>query len=376
MKERKVIIVVAVLMILGISFGGMTILGKLKKEPKKEPKEVAKRYVLAQPVEYSETNSNITASGRLESKDFFDLSAEVQGKILKGNVPLKKGQSFKQGQTIVRIYNKEFEFSLKAHKSRFLNSVANLLPDFKVDYSESYQIWKDFFTNIELDKDLPKLPNIESEQEKIYLASKNILSEYFTIKGEEERLRKYTISAPFSGSFSEVYLYTGSIANPGSRIAKLIRTDKLELEVPVDEYEAKWVKVGDVVKVTDENGEGSWQGRVVRKSNYINPTTQSITVFVSLSSTYANPLYKGMYLNAEFPGMTMAKTMEIPRNAVFNSNQVFLVRDSLLVKQEIVVHKINENTLIFSGIQEGAELVIEPLINATESMKVSIIRKR
>ncbi|MEN8119499.1 MAG: HlyD family efflux transporter periplasmic adaptor subunit [Bacteroidota bacterium] len=376
MKERKVIITVAVVLILGISFGGMTILGNLKEEPKKEPKEVAKRYVLAQPVEYSETNSNITASGRLESQDFFDLSAEVQGKILKGNVPLKKGQSFRQGQTIVKIYNKEFELSLKAHKSRFLNAVANLLPDFKVDYPDNYQNWKDFFTNIELDKDLPELPGIESEQEKIYLASKNILSEYFTIKGEEERLKKYNVRAPFSGSFSDVYLYTGSIANPGSRIAKLIRTDKLELEVPVDEYEAKWVKVGDVVKVTNENGEGSWKGKVVRKSNYVNPSTQSITVFVSLNSTFTNPIYKGMYLNAEFPGMTMAKTMEIPRKAVFNSNEVFIVRDSVLVKHEIVVHKINENTLIFSGIKYGTELVMEPLINATENMKVSIIRSR
>jgi len=376
MKERKVIIIVAVIMILGISFGGMTVLGNLKEEPEKPKKEVAKRYVLAQTIKYAKTKSNISASGRLESQDFFDLSAEVQGKILKGNVPLKKGQSFKQGQTILRIYNKEYELSIKAHKSRFLNAVANLLPDFKVDYPKSYQNWKDFFSDIDLGKNLPGLPKIESEQEKIYLASKNILSEFYTIKGEEERLRKYSIRAPFSGSFSEVYLYTGSIANPGSRIAKLIRTDKLELEVPVDEYEAKWVKHGDVVRVTDENGEGNWTGRVVRKSNYVNPTTQSITVFVSLSSTRANPIYKGMYLNAEFPGMTMAKTMEIPRNAVFNSNEVFLVRDSLLVKQEIVVHKINENTLIFSGVEEGAELVMEPLINATESMKVSIIRKR
>ena len=37
---------------------------------------------------------------------------------------------------------------------------------------------------------------------------------------------------------------------------------------------------------------------------------------------------------------------------------------------------INEKTLIFSGIGEGTELVTEPLINASENMKVSIIRSR
>jgi membrane fusion protein (multidrug efflux system) len=376
MKERKVIIAIAIVMILAISFGGMTLLGNLKEEPKKEVKEVAKKYVLANKVKYAKTEANITASGRLESQDYFDLSTEVQGKILWGSVPLKKGQNFIRGQAIVQIYNKESILNLKARKSRFLNSVANLLPDFKVDYPNSYASWQEFFSKIELDKNLPELPKVESEQEKIYLASKNLLSDYYTIRSEEERLRKYTIFAPFSGSFTEVYLHAGSIANPGSRIATIIRTDKLELEVPVDEYEAKWVNVGDVVKVTNESGENKWTGRVVRKSSFINPTTQSITVFVSLNSSVKNLLYKGMYLNAEFPGVSLAKTMEIPRNSVFNTNEVFTVQDSVLKKEEIIIHKVNEKTLIFSGLKEGTELVMEPLINATENMKVHILRER
>jgi membrane fusion protein, multidrug efflux system len=376
MKERKVIIASAIVMILAISFGGMTLLGNLKEEPEKETKEVAKKYVLAHQVKYAKTESHITASGRLESQDYFDLSTEVQGKILRGSIPLKKGQSFRQGQVIVRIYNQEYVLNLKARKSRFLNAVANLLPDFKVDYPNSYENWQEFFSKIELDKNLPELPKVESEQEKIYLASKNLLSDYYTIKGEEERLRKYTIIAPFSGSFSDVYLHSGSVANPGSKIATIIRTDKLELEVPVNEYEAKWVNVGDVVKVTNESGENEWTGRVARKSNFINPTTQSITVFVSLSSSVKNPLFKGMYLNAEFPGVSLAETMEIPRNAVFNTNEVFTVQDSVLKKEEIIIHKINEKTLIFSGLKEGTELVMEPLINAAENMKVYILRKR
>lgn len=376
MKERQVIIIIAIVMILGISVGGMVVLGNIKEEPEKAKKEVTKKYVLAQKVKYSKTESNIIASGRLESQDYFDLSTEVQGKILKSNVPLKKGQNFRQGQTIVRIYNKESILNLKARKSRFLNSVANLLPDFKVDYPNSYSKWQDFFSKIDLDHNLPELPQVDSEQEKIYLASRNLLSDYYTIKSEEERLRKYVIRAPFSGSFSEVYIHSGSVANPGSRIATLIRTDKLELEVPVNEYGAKWIKVGDLVKVSNKSGDNEWNGHVVRKSNFINPSTQSMTIFVGLNSSPKNPIYKGMYLNAKFPGLALSKTMEIPRKAVFNNNEVYIVRDSVLQKEEIVIHKINEKTLIFSGIEEGTELVIEPLINASENMKVFILRER
>lgn len=376
MKERKIVIVVAILVILGVSFGGMLLLESMKEVPEKEIKEVPKKYVLAKQVAYTETNSNITASGRLESQDFFDVSAEVQGKILQAAVPLKKGQTFHQGQAIVRLYNKESVLNLKARKSRFLNAVANLLPDFKIDFTESYSKWQEFFKEINLDKNLPDLPEIKTEQEKIYLASKNILSDYFGIKSEEERLRKYTIWAPFSGSFSEVFLHSGSVANPGSRIATIIRTDKLELEVPVEEHEAKWIKVGDPVTITNQANDNKWQGRVLRKSNFVNPNTQSITVFVGLSSSAKNPIYKGMYLNAKFPGLTLAKTMEIPRNAVFNTNEVFTVQDSVLKKEEIIVHKINEKTMIISGLPVATELVMEPLINATENMKVHIIRER
>ncbi len=375
-KERRVVIIIAIVTIIIVSLSGMKLLGNLKTEEKKEPKKKLKKYVLASKVKYSVTNSNIIASGRLESQDFFDISAEVQGKILKGNVDLKKGGTFRKGSLLVQIYNKESILSLKARKSRYLNSVANLLPDFKIDYPDSYENWQKFFSEIDINKNLPELPKVKSQQEKIYLASRNILSDFFTIKAEEERLRKYSIYAPFSGSFSDVYLRTGSVANPGSRIATVIRADKFELEVPVNENNAKWIKIGNVVEITDENGDNNWKGRVVRKSNFVNQKTQSITVFVSLNNNLKNPLYKGIYLNAKFPGMSLAKTMEIPRNAVFNNNEVFLVKDSVLLKAEINIHKINEKTLIFSGLEENSELVIEPLINASENMKVSIIRNR
>ena len=66
----------------------------------------------------------------------------------------------------------------------------------------------------------------------------------------------------------------------------------------------------------------------------------------------------------------MFNVMEIPRNAVFNSNEVYVVDDSILVKKKVNVEKISETTLFFSGLEKGEDVVIEPLINASENMKV------
>jgi hypothetical protein len=355
---------------------GMNFLASFKKAPPRRPPEEVKRFVKAEKVSYRDIESQVVGSGRLSSKQQVDVITEVQGKILAGNVPLKKGQSFKQGALLFRVYDQEARLSLLARKSRFLNAIANLLPDFKVDYPDSYQNWRGFLAAINIENDLPDLPGIKSTQEKIFLAGRNILSDFYGIKSEEVRLKKYKIYAPFTGAFTAVALEAGSVANPGSRVAKIIRTDRLELEVPLEIHNADWVSRGDRVQVTSGDGSKEWQGAVARKSEFVDAGTQSISVFVSLISTSEQPLYLGMYLKAIFPGVVVRNSMQIPRNAVFNNNEVFIVRDGRLFKREINVHKIDEKTLIFSGLQEGDDLVVEPLVNATENSKAEIIKEK
>ena len=81
-----------------------------------------------------------------------------------------------------------------------------------------------------------------------------------------------------------VYLEPGSVANPGSRIASMIRTDKLELEVPVRIEDAYWINVGDQVNVSTKDRQIQWTGKVVRKSDFMDPSSQAITVYIALIS--------------------------------------------------------------------------------------------
>ena len=338
--------------------------------------EEQKRYVRAEPVVYSNVEVLVTATGRLASQQYVDISSEVQGMILDGNVRFKKGQSFKKGDLLVKIYDKEASLNLQSRKSRFLTSIANILPDFKIDFADSYDTWVDFFESIDIKQDLPDLPEIASSQEKIFLSSRNILSDFYSIRSEEERYRKHRIYAPFNGSFTNVYTEVGAIANPGSRLATIIQTDKLELEVPVETVDVQWISLNDEVYVTSEEGTGNWTGKVIRIADFVDPGTQSISVFVSLYSTPENPLFQGEYLRAHFPGKVIRNSMEIPRNAVFNLDEVYTVEEGKLKKHRIEIKKVNESTLVFTGIDEGTLLVVEPLINVVENSSVEILEKR
>ncbi len=175
MKKEKYIIIISGLVIVIFAFISMNFLSGLKEEPKKAPPKESFRYVKAAPVKYSKQKAKIVAPGRVFSDSEIILSAEVSGKILPGSVPFKKGQVFKNGDLLIKIYDKEAELSLKAQKSSFLNSLAGLLPDLKIDYESNYENWYNFFESIDIDKDLPELPEIESTKEKVFLSSRNII---------------------------------------------------------------------------------------------------------------------------------------------------------------------------------------------------------
>jgi multidrug efflux pump subunit AcrA (membrane-fusion protein) len=374
MSWRKITFVVVALLVL---LGGSAALSKLfismKPEPPRMPDMKMKRYVKAEPIKYNEITSSVAREGRVVSSSEITLVAEASGKIEKGDVTLRKGSSFKKGQLIAEIYKDEVELALKARKSRFLTIVTTLLPDIKVDFPEQLNAYEMFFRAIDMDEDLPELPAVRNEKLKIFLASRNVLSEYYGIKQDEKRLKRHSLYAPFNGTFTQVNFEVGGYVNAGGQIAKMIRTDQLEVEVPVKNDLSKWIKIGDKVQVFSKNRTSAMPGVVVRKSNFLDPRTQSRSIFVKVQHSANDILLAGEYKLVEFPGQKIKDAMEIPRNAVFNSNEVFAVIDGKLKKRVIDIIKVNETTLIFNGLPEGQKIVVEPLINAKENSPVGII---
>jgi multidrug efflux pump subunit AcrA (membrane-fusion protein) len=373
MKKQKYIIIAAGVAIILFAYFSMSFLSGFKKEPVKAPEKEIFRYVKAEAVNYSNQKGEIFASGRVYSKSEVALSAEVGGKILSGNVPFKKGQKFRKGDLLLKIYDKEAGLSLKANKSTFLNGLAGILPDYKIDYSDNYENWYNFFERIDIEKDLPELPEIKTTKEKVFLASRNILSSYYNIKSAESTFKKHSIYAPFSGAISTVNVEVGGFAGIGSRLGNIINTRDLEVEVPLKIEDANWVKRGDKVTLKSDLSTEAWTGLIGRKSGDLDVQTQSVSVFVDVTNNRNASLYKGQYLKAYFNSLTISDVMKIPRNAIVNNDQVFVVVDGLLKKESVNVVKVSEKSAYINGLVENTMVVVQPLVNANENTKVKIL---
>ena len=368
--DRRIVIVASMIIILLVAYGLMRFLIAQKAAPPVRRSIEARRFVKVEPVRYDRIASQVSERGRLLSIAEIDIVAEASGRIEPGEVSLKKGASFSKGDVLFVVYPDEAILSLKARKSQYQNTLASIIPDLVIDFPEAEEGFTSFFSSINVDKALPPMPEIEDGKLKIFLASRNVISEYYNIQRDELQLKRRTVRAPFNGTYTAVHMEPGAYTNTGGRVARAIQTDQLEMEVPVKRVDAAWIRLGDAVEVVSEARSLSWDGTVIRKGQFVDENTQSQSIFLRIKPNRNQSLLAGEYLTAIFPVRPIENAMEIPRNAVFNTNEVFLVKQGRLSKEFIEVIKENERTLIFKGIPEGDTVVVQQLINVSEGTLV------
>ncbi|MFT7613720.1 MAG: membrane fusion protein (multidrug efflux system), partial [Parvicellaceae bacterium] len=156
---------------------------------------------------------------------------------------------------------------------------------------------------------------------------------------------------------------------PGTIVVNIINSGSLEVECPVSPDEINLIKIGNEVQLSDDQ-EHVWTGVVSRKGQYLNPNTQSIPVFIQLN-TSKEQLYNGMYVTAKITGDSIPNVYEIPRRAlVTNEAQVYVEKNSILLKKPIDIVAYKSETVLVGGLENGEHVIIEPLLNVKDSMKV------
>jgi multidrug efflux pump subunit AcrA (membrane-fusion protein) len=339
-----------------------------------EPEQDTSKYLVnAKPV-FNESRP-ITANGfgQVTSSSMINITSEVQGEI-NANILLKKGTSFKQGQVLFTINNSDVKMALKARKSSYLMLMTNVLPDLKLDFPDNFEAWLEFFNKIDVEKKLPPLPETKTFKEKNFIVSKSVLTEYYSIQSEEERLKKYVITAPFSGSVLNAFTDDGAIINPGSPVIAVIREGNLEIEVPISNVDIDMVQIGAEVSLYDENGSAAL-GKVARKGTYVNANTQTVPVFIEIMESDL-AVYNGMYLDASIACEGVENIVELPRKAIFNKNEVYVVRDGKIYAEALDIKLFLAETVLVKGMKDGTLVVMEPLINAKEEMEVELLNAK
>ena len=369
---RKIIlsIIGVLLIILSILFAKNLIANKNKPKPVRE--KVVKT-VFVDTVVNGNVKIVIPANGSLVAKRRVELYAEVQGVFKPSNVLFKPGQKYNKGQALIRIDASEYYASVQSAKSNLYNTIAAIMPDLRLDFPDVYQKWLAYLNGFDLNKSTPELPKLTSDKENYFITGRGIVSSYYNVKNLEQRLSKYTITAPFTGILTEALVTEGSLIRSGQKLGEFIDPTIYEMEVALSKTYASLLKVGEPVKLNNLDKTETYKGVVSRVNGSIDATTQTITAYIEVRD---ESLKEGMYLEANLDAKEEQDVIEIDRNLLLENNQVFVIRDSILdiidakpiyfSDTKVVLKDIPNGTVILKKSVPGAYagMLVKPFINS------------
>lgn len=372
MKLRHIVVLVLFILINVIVLVALMANNK-EKEEEQESRTVVP-FLKGMKVQNQTENFRLTTYGSVSSFKTVNVSSEVQGKLAEG-ISLKPGVKFRKGQLLFHIKDTEAKLNLQSRKSTFINLIANILPDIKVDYQSEYEKWEKYLAVIELERELPVLPKWKNNKEKVFLASRNILSEYYAIKSMEETMKKYHVQAPFDGMIAEVYLSDYAVVNPGAQIMKIIETGNYEIPVPVPISRLPFISVGSQAKIFTTSGTFKGLGEVVRMSEMVDKTTQSVNVFVKPLNTDSVTFVEGEYVQVNLTEKGSFKGVRLPHAAIRENTVLIYKVDSTLVPRKIQVLDKNEEGVFVDGLKNKQIVVTQEVIAYSDTTKFGIVLK-
>lgn len=367
MKKNYSAIVGLGLLVLGVVvlvvFMGVRRDKDLSSEAKTEIQLVSANQVYPESMRYV-----VNATGIISALRSIELYSEVQGTLLESQQPFKEGNRFGKGQVILKIDNSEHLAQLQSSKSTLVSELAAMLADMEIEFPEAAKKWEGYLTSFDVKGSLEPLPSFSSDTEKFFVIGRNIYQTYFNVKNLQERLSKYTISAPFDGVVTEANVDPGALVRNGQKLGEFMDNSVFELELAIPVSENQYLQIGQPVLLKALKGDATYKGNISRINPKINRQTQTIEVFVEVKS---KQLKDGQYLEAEILGSEIDNVVKIQSNLLIENNQVYIVVDSTLQLQKVTPVNFVGDYVIVEGLSKGMILVKETVANAYPGQKVT-----
>jgi len=367
--RRKILFLIIPIVILAVGFIAMRVLTSFKTDPPRRKPEPRPKIVEAKEVSLKDISAQIIAYGRVTSSQPVILNSEVEGTLMKGNIPFRPAQSFTRGDLLIKIDDRQIRLDINTAKSDMLNALALVLPEIRVDFPEEYEVWQHYFNSCGFDKRLPNLPEAANQKIKLYLSRFEVYKIYFTVRDLEILLEKHFFYALFDGSIVSTDLRVGSNVRSGTRLGKIINLENLEAELPIPAEDIQWIDKSRPVVLTSTEIAGEWPGKIKRIGKSIDIQTQTVQVFISLDESRDSNLYDGVFVKALIPGLTIKNAVSLPRKALYEEKFIYLIKDGRLDYREVKIARKETNSIIVTGgIQDGESIVTEVLQGVAPGM--------
>lgn len=368
MNRNKIIILSSVVVFLGGIFGYQYLSHQKMPPPRKPPQSSGRLTIPVIRVALSDQSVPVPIQGRVHSFERVDIFSEVNGIFRQSAHPFKEGVRYSKGELLASLDDTEVRLAVQGQRAAFLTVLAQVLPDIKIEFPDQFAVWQEYIQQFDPVRVMEQLPQAASDREKLFLASRNIQGQYYSIRSAEERLSRYRINAPFDGTLIAVDVQPGTLVRPGQRLGTLLRSGNYELISSIPVQDLRFIRSGQTVKVDSDDNGRSYSGRIVRIGDQIDAGTQMVPIYIHLEG---GDLKEGMYLHGQVSGSAVDAAVMIPKNLLMNGQEIWAIQDSALVRKKVDVVRTTRQNAIVKGLSPGTLLAEKIMPGMYEGMIVN-----
>jgi RND family efflux transporter MFP subunit len=372
-----------------ILFVGLVISGVVAatgpEAPRRQPQRQA-RLVEVVPLEVADAQVAVEALGTVQPALEVRLQAQVGGQVTHVSPLLIPGGRFAEGDTLLRIDPREYEFAVRQRESDLARAEQAL----KLEESQQgiarreYELMADV-----IDEDDAELVLRGPQLETARAAYDAALA---ALEQARLNLTRTAVVAPFNAIVEDRLVDRGGIVAANTALATLVGTDACWVEALVPADDLVWIETpqaggsgGSVARVRQDAvwDEGVWrEGRVLGRSRSLDVQGRMVRVIVEVSDPFslrranaaAPALLMGSFVDVEILGQTIAGTVVIDRRYVHDGNRIWLMDNdgNLRILMIEPVYTGEGHVFVTEGLEAGERLVTSYLSAPVEGMPLRV----
>ena len=339
--------------------------------------EVQKPLVKVAPFARETINAKIKSQGFILPRDKITIYSEVNAKIDWIAKNMSAGSSFKEGDTLIKFDNRDYELALISAKSNVLNAKVNFERE-QAEFDLANKEWNRLGSDIASDLALRK-PQLE-QAKAIWDASKAAFEK------AQRNLERTIIKAPFNGRVINENISVGSNLFQGNPLANIFCTDYYQVRLPITDKDINFTGLifdGEFIPSDKQleviihlDNDNFIEGKIIRTESEKDFRTKMVVLVAEIdpSKNINNSMITiNQFVEAEIKGVRLDNIIQVPR-ILLRDDSIWVVDiDYKLRKQKVEVIRYENNlAIIKANINKSDNLLISRINTLFEGMLVDI----
>jgi RND family efflux transporter MFP subunit len=273
--------------------------------------------------------ARVTAHGAAAPHFELVLTARVAGRVETLAPSFETGGRVKKGDLLADLEDSDYRAAVAAAQKDLNDARLALLEEQRKGVRAKAE-WTSSGMNGEPESALVL------RQPQLAVAEAAVANAEAALLSARKNLDQTRITAPFDALVVARRIAPGSYLQPGTEIATLYSTDRVEIKVslPADAWgllpAADLIDSGRWPAVLSDIQDGrQWSGRVLRAARHLDDTTRQRSLILALDQPFDcdPPLLPGTFVRATIPGRRLDTIWQLPSSAFSPQGEVWYVTD-------------------------------------------------